>query len=198
VVVRPVVFEDLYHLAWYRKMGPLIGFGYHASNAFYFSLVLILFGSFIFHLGHRVRLIVPKAGDACWNATGQLKDNHPKFCAFVYSLETFVPLVKLEMAQYWIPSAQRRATLRPRDLLPKWLQHCPSGSLSPPRSTHSSARLSAAMPSVGVFGQLLVWLGRVRFALPGNWIRLYLWIHTLAGWVFTTLWVGAFTGLLKH
>jgi hypothetical protein len=54
------------------------------------------------------------------------------------------------------------------------------------------------MPSVGVFGQLLVWLGRVRFALPGNWIRLYLWIHTLAGWVFTTLWVGAFTGLLKH
>jgi hypothetical protein len=31
----------------------------------------------------------------------------------------------------------------------------------------------------------------------GNWLNWYLWIHIPMGWILTTLWVGAFTGLVK-
>ena len=32
---------------------------------------------------------------------------YPRFSAFIYSMETFVPLLKLAVGQYWIPNANR-------------------------------------------------------------------------------------------
>jgi hypothetical protein len=40
-------------------------------------------------------------------------------------------------------------------------------------------------------------LGKARFPVHGGVFRCYLWLHVLAGWVLTTLWVGGFTGLIK-
>ena len=31
----------------------------------------------------------------------------------------------------------------------------------------------------------------------GDLLRIYLWIHIITGWVLTSLWVGALTGLVK-
>jgi hypothetical protein len=55
-------------------------------------------GWVVFKIGHWKGVEVP-TGD----------EPYTKFCAFIYSLETFVPLVKLEMAEYWIPDPNRRA-----------------------------------------------------------------------------------------
>jgi hypothetical protein len=41
-----------------------------------------------------------------------LNETYPKFNACIYSLETFVPLVKLGVGDYWIPNAHGGATLR--------------------------------------------------------------------------------------
>jgi len=40
-------------------------------------------------------------------------------------------------------------------------------------------------------------LGRVRLGTTGSWLRLYLWVHIILGWVLTSLWVGSITGLVK-
>ena len=40
-------------------------------------------------------------------------------------------------------------------------------------------------------------LGRLRLGTTGSWLRLYLWVHIILGWVLTSLWVGSITGLVK-
>jgi hypothetical protein len=42
-----------------------------------------------------------------------------------------------------------------------------------------------------------IWiLGRKKI-VTGALVRGYMWIHMLAGWILTTLWVGGLTGLVK-
>jgi hypothetical protein len=41
-----------------------------------------------------------------------LSEAYPKFNAFVYSLECFVPLVKLGMSEYWMPNANHGQEIR--------------------------------------------------------------------------------------
>jgi hypothetical protein len=52
-------------------------------------------------------------------------------------------------------------------------------SLAPPLAVRSSSRLERVM------------------TFSGAVLRWYFWIHIIAGWVLTTLWVGGLTGLLK-
>ena len=59
--------------------------------------------------------MVPEANGAFeiaggWTHAGgtrKIKQTYPKFNALVYSLETFVPLLKLDIEKYWIPDANR-------------------------------------------------------------------------------------------
>ena len=73
------------------------------------------------------------------------------FNAFVYSLECFTPLLKLDQSANWTPNANRDAGVH---------------------------------------------LWRLHFT-PGTLLRTYLWFHIMAGWLLTSLWVGAVTGLVK-
>jgi hypothetical protein len=43
-----------------------------------------------------------------------------------------------------------------------------------------------------------VQMGGVSLRGPGKLILRYYWIHVCAGWVFTSLWVAAFSGILKR
>jgi hypothetical protein len=81
-----------------------------------------------------------------------IRQNYPKFNSLTYSLETFLPLVKLQMADYWAPNA---------NLGTKIIEF--------------------------KFGILRL----------GGLLRFWLWIHTILGWVLTSLWVGRLTGLIK-
>jgi hypothetical protein len=40
-------------------------------------------------------------------------------------------------------------------------------------------------------------VGRLRLGTTGSWLRVYLWLHIILGWVLTSLWVGSITGLVK-
>jgi hypothetical protein len=45
---------------------------------------------------------------------------------------------------------------------------------------------------------LPVQMGNVVLREPGMLVLWYYWVHIIAGWMFTSLWVAAFPGILKH
>jgi hypothetical protein len=83
----------------------------------------------------------------------RLQKRDQNFSSFIYSLETFVPLVKLGVAENWHIDAN---VVRPAQL------------------------------------------GKVTIRSSGLLVLWYYWTHIVAGWVFTSLWVAAFAGILKH
>jgi hypothetical protein len=148
-------WKALWDECWYGFFGKLIGYGYQPWNALYLSFGFVVLGAVVFKIGHHKQIVIP-TGDKAWvdsSEAQQLNEAYPKFNALIYSLEAFVPLVKLAVEDHWIPNANR--------------------------------------------GPVLVRFGGFRILTVGGLFRCYLWIHILAGWILTTLWVGAFTGLLK-
>jgi hypothetical protein len=130
---------------WYRLIGPIIDYGYRPWRAFWISIVMILVGWVLFWRGLSKGLITPTEGDKAYvlvDGRHELSDFYPQFNSFIYSLETFVPLLKLGLSDYWLPNAKVG----------------------------------------GPWGSCLRW---------------YLWTHIIAGWFFTTLWLGGMAGLVK-
>lgn len=140
---------------WYDAFGKLIGYGYETWRAFLISWVFIGIGSAIFWWGRRKDILLPVDDDAYSISREEeikIKAGHPVFNPFIYSLETFVPLVKLGMGDYWLPRANRKG----------WIS-----------------------------------VGNKKVRVSGSVVRCYLWLHILAGWVLTTLWVASLAGLVK-
>jgi hypothetical protein len=113
---------------WFGFFGHLVGYGYSTERTFFFGIAVILIGWRLFRRGYRRGLITPTKGveyAVGRDGTHPFSEDHPKFNAFVYSLETFVPLVKLGVAEYWEPNGHRSASRNPNKL------HSPpqSGSL---------------------------------------------------------------------
>ena len=79
-------------------------------------------------------------------------EHYSKFNAFMYSLESFTPLLRLDQSSNWAPNANRGRRLH---------------------------------------------IGKFNLLTTGSLLRIYLWLHIIAGWVLTSLWVGGITGLVK-
>jgi hypothetical protein len=152
---------------WYGLFGKLVGYGYKPLRAFQYSLVFLAIGWLAFRVGYDHKILTPtetahyaiatqsKEIDAA-NKQRPVSAEYPKFNAFVYSVETFVPFLKLGMEDRWSPNPH----------------------------------LGSPLP-VGMLGYI---------GFPRNWgslLRYYLWLHIIAGWILTSLWVGAVTGLVK-
>jgi hypothetical protein len=100
---------------WYHVFGWFIGYGYRPWNAFIASLVMIAVGYVLFHGGYRCGLVTPTDKDAYvenYPLLPRLSEYYPRFNALVYSVETFVPLLKLWMSDYWAPNPTRLGKLR--------------------------------------------------------------------------------------
>ncbi|MGO9244468.1 MAG: hypothetical protein ACLQDC_06815, partial [Verrucomicrobiia bacterium] len=117
---------------WYGFFGKAIGYGYRPVRALKISILVIAVGFVIFRFGRKAGLLT--------RTEGATREGHVKFNAFFYSLETFVPLVNLHLAEHWLPDADRRM---------------------------------------------------------GSALRFYRWIHIIAGWILTTLLLGALVGLIR-
>ncbi|HEX3720664.1 MAG TPA: hypothetical protein VH595_22160 [Verrucomicrobiae bacterium] len=159
---------------WYNVFGRFINYGYRPIPALWTTVGFILAGWFIFSFsyggpwwltrssagnlrrnGYKPRnLFTPADTDKAFIPhTELLEESYPRFNGFVYSLETFVPLVKLGVGDYWRPNANR--------------------------------------------GPILITVRKNVLLTGGGLLRLYYWIHLIAGWILTTLLVGALTGLIK-
>jgi hypothetical protein len=98
-------FFGLFRFVRNRIYWVTVGYGYDPWRAAYYVIALLVLGTFIFGKAHKNGLIVPAEGDAYDNAAmKELRPNYPPFNSLIYSLETLVPLVKLEQQTYWIPS----------------------------------------------------------------------------------------------
>jgi hypothetical protein len=169
--------HGLSQFLWYKLFGPFIGFGYHPFNALYSSLVLITIGWILFRAGREGGIVTPTHKDAFKEELPErISTYYPKFSAFIYSLETFVPLLKLWMSDYWAPNANFS------DRFAVLIIHAPI------------VRRFRFRPLTFSFQ-----MRTFRFELPvnGPLLRQYLWCHVIAGWTLTTLWFAGLTGLLK-
>lgn len=93
---------------WYRIFGPLIGYGYKPWRAFWVSVAIVVLGAVLFGIGGHYGLMAPcKATDYMGDDSGQLPADYPHLSAFMYSLDTFTPLIDLDQANYWLPAANR-------------------------------------------------------------------------------------------
>jgi sRNA-binding regulator protein Hfq len=102
---------------WYNALGRSIAYGYQPWNAFWASLLMIALGWVLFRIGYARDLISPSdekgyAKDAAGqivleNGRHAFSEDYTKFNAFVYSLESFTPLLKLDQSSEWVPNANR-------------------------------------------------------------------------------------------
>ena len=138
---------------WHQLFNWFAGYGYRPRRAFGWSFGIILLGTVFFHLGYAHGLITPtKAGAYEPKAGKSISVNYPVFSAAIYSVESFVPLIKLQIADSYAPNANL-------------------GKVN---------RISSFTTT------------------DGSLLRDYLWLHVIAGWFLTTLWVGGLTGLIRR
>jgi hypothetical protein len=144
---------------WYNVFGRAIGYGYAPWRAFAASIAVIVVGAFVFALGFSADLISPiketaeqrQISSRIVSGKRHFAEDYPVFNPTIYSIEAFIPLLRLEQTTSWEPNANRGHHI-----------------------------------SIGEFT-----------VTTGQLIRYYLWIHTISGWILTSLWIGAITGLVK-
>ena len=85
-----------------------IDYGYQPLRTLWWIAAFVAIGTYTFHWGYRMGLVIPTDQEAY----GIFQDTHvppagyQPFNSFVYSLETFVPLIELHQAGYWLPYPQ--------------------------------------------------------------------------------------------
>jgi hypothetical protein len=94
---------------WYRIFGPLIGYGYKPWRAFWMSVAVVIFGSMLFAVGRANDLMLPSKAEAFVGPPEDqiVSPNYPVLNVFMYSVDAFTPLISLDQADYWTPSANR-------------------------------------------------------------------------------------------
>jgi len=90
---------------WYLLIGCFSGYGYLPVRAFYWSLGFIFVGGIVFNRGYRSRSLLISGVKSKKNGHPDF-DREANFNPFIYSLETFVPLLELDLAKRWEPSSR--------------------------------------------------------------------------------------------
>ncbi len=114
---RIAFFHPRRWLQFFFKL--FVGYGYRPRRAFAWSLLIILIGTLLFSSGDRAGIMTPTKESAYVLSDGgtqRLSENYPKFNSFIYSLEMFTPLLKLEMGDYWQPNANRGERFQARGI----------------------------------------------------------------------------------
>ncbi|MBV8277205.1 MAG: hypothetical protein JO170_18370 [Verrucomicrobia bacterium] len=142
-----------YDFLWFRGFGWIIGYGYRPWNALIISVGFVIIGTFVFGSAERNKILKNSSKDQRPQRRDRWRKVDRNFSATIYSLETFIPLVNLGVADVWKIDGN-------------------AGKL-----------ISIGGWSVVGSGILVLWYYR---------------IHIMAGWIFGSLWVAAFTGILKH
>jgi len=98
----------LWKICWYYGFGLLIGYGYMPWRALILSVVLIAIGWKVFEAAHKAHRMKPTDSMPWKDAEATNDPKYPPFNAFTYALEKFVPLVKLDMGDYWVPDGKEK------------------------------------------------------------------------------------------
>jgi len=101
-------------MTWHRIKKLTINYGYEPRWALLWMIVIVALGGCVFDWGNLHSLIRPTKADAIWNETTdslRVKDAHPSFRPWLYSLDEFLPLINLRAGDDYVPDAQRGTVL---------------------------------------------------------------------------------------
>ena len=92
-----------------RCSRPTIGYGFLPLRALWWILAFVVLGTVLFQWGYQERVVSPTEESAyeSFIQNGTTPPHYPRFNAFVYSLENFLPLVELHQGEYWRPNPSR-------------------------------------------------------------------------------------------
>lgn len=143
----------LYDILWIYGFGLLIQYGYRPWNALFLGGLFVLMGWAISSFAEKHGFLIKKDAKSEKQEVNREPRKDRNFSALMYSVETFVPLMKLGVAERW--------------------------------------KLDGNVSKSVYIGPFSIRQSGVPF------LRWY-WIHTMAGWILTGLWVVGFTGIIKH
>jgi hypothetical protein len=133
-----------------------IGYGYRSHRSLIISVIIILFGGYIFGEGFQQNLI--SSTDQGGNKRNpQHQNTSATFNPWGYSLDVFLPVIDLQESRQWSP-----------------------------KTTPGQ--------------KIALCIFKTSFCLKGDGelLRYYFWSHIILGWLFTSLWVAGFTGLIRR
>ena len=80
-----------------------IGYGYKPTRALWWAFTAVLLGWCFFGFGYAARIMTPIDQQAYAGSPS----NYPAFNPFIYSLDTFLPIIDLGQKTRWMPNANR-------------------------------------------------------------------------------------------
>jgi hypothetical protein len=90
--------------AWNWFLGLTLGYGYRVRRALGWAAAIVLLGVLFFWLGHGAGLLSPTFPPRAEAAAPCEKRLDETFCPWVYSLDTFLPIVDLHQEGRWLPN----------------------------------------------------------------------------------------------
>lgn len=100
-------FGNISKIEWVsRWIGKVtVAYGYKPLRAVWFIVFLVIVGRFVFSWSYRAKVVMPTEQDAyrTFRESNRLPEGYQRFDPFLYSLDTFIPIVDLHQAQYWNP-----------------------------------------------------------------------------------------------
>ena len=200
----------------WRKFGrqvwdALAGYGYSPGRIVGWMAVFVALGTAFFDVAARYDKIVPhqpaimassdyRAALEEWlspmEAVRQAFPNeHPKFNAFAYSLDVFIPFFALHQEPFWAPHPGAGDGLWvPSIMLMVIVVSLLSGIIFWMRRKEAEAWivLATLVPSL-----VVLILASWPWVLDWRWLTAWYWFEIAAGWVLTSLFLLSITGLLR-
>jgi hypothetical protein len=165
-------FLPWYTRLWRRVLKYAVAYGYEPWLALYWAFGFVAIGYILFALGYRDGVIAPTDKDAFteFQYHAKLPAGYQPFNAFVYSLDTFLPIINLGLKEKWMPEPDLKP--RPKAVEGTWLGDFVNSQFQNRAGWH--------------------------FFHSGQALRVYFWIHLLMGWVLVTLFAAGFTGIIRR
>jgi hypothetical protein len=106
---------------WNLMLEATIGYGYRPLRALWWIAAFVVLGTLLFGVGYRTGIVMPtdEAAYRAFVSSRAAPPHYPPFHAFVYALETFMPVVELDQGAYWRPNPRHGAGRRSSRLL-RW------------------------------------------------------------------------------
>lgn len=93
--------------AWSLILYATIGYGYKPWRLSYYAMGALFIGWIMFASGYQLSIMSPTTREATidFNTKCERPAYYPRFNAFVYSLETLVPVLDLRQKAFWLPTS---------------------------------------------------------------------------------------------
>jgi len=93
---------------WRLFLGVTIGYGYKPWKAFIFMAVFLILGMAVFYgAGFRGLMMPTQAKAGGVTPDMECATSYPCFHPFMYSVDTFIPIIDFHQQRYWLPDTSR-------------------------------------------------------------------------------------------